>query len=238
MLEYEFEVVSGQLILLPKTLPEQIKKDILHTQLLAQIYASVGADRFSDAKEWDNRQTTARSELRWTTQFTLATHSEPADEVTINLTTLILDQLARAPFANSPVMGEAIKCGLKALVAPSPAHKVFFEEIIKVTPANSSSPAGALSEISFQVSVVSPVAHMIDIQIGFSVRTLLDEHVFEAVLTGKDVVGPLSLSVSEYELDTQGFERIRDKVVGTLAGAEKNLIVGLEPLAPVVITGP
>lgn len=238
MLEYEFEVVSGQLILLPKTLPEQIKKDILHTQLYAQIYASVDADRFSDAEAWDKRLTSARSELKWTTLFTMARHSEPADEVTINVTTLILNQLALAPFANSSVMGEAIKCGLKALVAPSPAHKVFFEEIFKVTPDNPSSPAGALSEVSFQVSVVSPVAHMIDIQIGFSVRKLLDEHVFEAVLTGKDVVGPMSLSVSEYELDTLGFRRIRDKVVGNLDGAEKTLIVGLEPQAPVVITAP
>ncbi|MFP3516042.1 hypothetical protein SB766_07565 [Pseudomonas sp. SIMBA_077] len=238
MLEYEFEVVSGQLILLPKTLPDQIKKDILHTQLYAQIYASADADRFSDAEAWDKRLTFARSELKWATRSTMARHSEPADEATINVTTLILNQLARARFANSSVMGEAIKCGLKALVSSSPAHKVFFDSILKVTHIGSSSSAEVLSEVSFQVSVVSPVAHMIDIQIGFSVRKLLDEHVFETMLTGKDVVGPMSLSVSEYELDTFDFSHVRDKVVDNLEGAEKTLIVSLALPPPVVITAP
>ena len=55
IMDYEFKVVSGQLVLLPKALSDQLKQDILNTQLYAQLYASVSANKFSDPMVWDKR---------------------------------------------------------------------------------------------------------------------------------------------------------------------------------------
>ena len=61
IMDYEFKIVSGQLILLPKALSDQLKQDVLNTQLYAQLYASVRANKFSDAGVWDKRLTSALS---------------------------------------------------------------------------------------------------------------------------------------------------------------------------------
>lgn len=238
IMDYAFKIVSGQLILLPKDLPDQLKQDILNTQLYAQLYASVRANKFSDAEVWDKRLTSARSELKWSTHFLLGRRPVPADEAKINVTSLILDQLAHAPHYEPSVMEDAIRRGLRALSYHSPAQAVFFDSVLRVTKSDSLLTTPLVSDVYLNVSVISPKAHMIDVQIGFSVHQLLDEHLFDQSLKGKDLIGAMSLSVSEYELDTSAFSHIRDKVVNGLDGADATQIVNLDLIPEIVITAP
>lgn len=238
IMDYEFKVVSGQLVLLPKALSDQVKRDVLNTQLYAQLYASAKAKKFSDPIVWDKRLTNARSELKWFTRFTLSQRPEPVDEAEINTTSLIMEQFARAPHFDLVLMEDAVRRGLSALACSSPAHKVFFDSTLRVMNDDSSLKPQTVSDVFLNVSVVSPEAHMIDVQVSFSALQLLDEHFLEQGLEGKDIVGSISLSVSEFELDTSAFSSIRDKVMAGLGGAEATQIVNLDVPSPAVITVP
>jgi len=135
-------------------------------------------------------------------------------------------------------MEDAIRRGLNALSYYSPAQTVFFDSVLRVTKADSLLKTPLVSDVYLNVSVISPKAHMIDVQVGFSVHQLLDEHLFDQSLKGKDVIGAMSLSVSEYELDASAFSRIRDRVVDGLDGADATQIVNLELTPEIVITAP
>lgn len=238
IMDYEFKVVSGQLVLLPKELSDQLKQDILNTQLYAQLYASVSANKFSDPMVWDKRLTSARSELKWFTRFMVSRRPESTDDAKINATSLVMEQFARAPHFDPALMEDAIRRGLSALACSSPAQKMFFDSALRVTKADSLLKRQTVSDVFLNVSVVSPKAHMIDVQINFSAHQLLDEHLFEQGLKGKDVVGSISLSVSEFELDTSAFSRIRDKVIDGLDGTEATRIMNLDISPPAVIAAP
>lgn len=234
MCDYELKVVSGQLILLHKTLTEQVKQDVVNSQLYAQLYASVKANKFSQAITWDTRLTNARAELKWSAAFTRASSPQPTDNASINATSLIMEQFAHAPHFDPPVMEEAIRCGLKALASSPMAQNVFFDSVLRVTKPDLSLKTAERSEVLMHVSVVNPDAHMIDVQVGFSVHQLLDEHVLDQWFAGKFVIGPMLLSVSEFELDRSGFSDMRDRVVAGLDGAEATLIVDLDLQPPVL----
>lgn len=232
MYDYEVKVVSGQLILLHKALTDQIKNDVLNSQLYAQSYASVKADKFSEAVAWDRWLTNARVELTWSAPFIQASRQEPGDETNINVTTLIMEQFAHAPHFDPSVMEGAIKSALSALASSPIARKVFFDSVLRVTKPDSSLSTAERTDVHMCVSVVSPKAHMIDVQIGFSVYQFLDESLFEQWFAGKFVVGPMLLSVSELELDTSAFTGIRDNVLAGLDRAEATLVVDLNVSGP------
>ncbi len=238
MRDYEMKVVSGQLVLLHKALTDQIKKDVLNGQLYAQLYASVKADKFSETIAWDARLTRARAELKWSAPFTLARRPQPADKANINATTLIMEQFAHAPHFDPSSMEEAIRSGLNALASSPNAQKVFFDSVLRVTKSDSSLKTVERSEVLMYVSVVNPEAHMIDVQVGFSVHQLLDEHLFDQWFAGKFVIGSMLLSVSEFELDTSAFSDMRGSVLAGLDGAEATLIVDLDLPPPLVGTLP
>jgi len=235
LVDYEYTVVSGQLVLLPKDLPPQIKLDILNSQLYAQLYASLTSNKFSDPMAWDERLTKARSELKWATRFSLSRRPELADGATLDATSLLMEQFAHAPHFDRPVMEEAIRLGLKALAHPSPAQELFFDSVLRVTQAGSSLKIGPVSDVLLHVCVVSHKAHLIDVQLGFSLRGALDHLLFEHPYPGKDVSGPMSLSVSETELDTLAYSWIRDKVKDGLGAEGVKRIMSLD-LPTAVIT--
>lgn len=234
MCDYELKVVSGQLILLHKALTEQVKQDVVNSQLYAQLYASVKADKFSEVIAWDKRLTSARAELKWSASFTRASCPEPTDKASINATSLIIEQFAHAPHFDPSVMEEAIRCGLKALASSPTAQSVFFDSVLRVTKPDLSLKTAERSDVLMYISVVNPEAHMIDVQISFSVHQLLDEYLFDQWFAGKFVIGPMLLSVSEFELNTSGFSDMRGRVVAGLDGAEANLIVDLDLPPPVL----
>lgn len=238
MCDYEMKVVSGQLILLHKTLAGQIKKDVLNGQLYAQLYASDNADKFSETVAWDQWLTSARVKLKWSAPFTRASRPQPADEANINATTLVMEQFAHAPHFDSSVMEEAVRGGLKALASSPIAQKVFFDSVLRATKPDSSLKTAERSDILVYVSVVSPKAHMIDVQISFSVHQLLDENLFDQCFAGKDVIGPMLLSVSEFELDTSQYSLVRDDVIAGLEGADATLIIDLDLPPPAIVIAP
>lgn len=236
MCDYELKVVSGQLILLHKALPDQVKQDVLNSQLYAQLYASVKADKFSEAMAWDKQLTSARAKLKWLAPFTLARRLEPADPAKINATLLIMEQFAHAPHFDPSVMEGAVRSGLNALACSPLAQKVFFDSVLRVVKPDSSLKTGERSDVLMHVSVVSAAAHMIDVQIGFSVHQFLDQHLLDQWFSGKDVIGSMSLSVAEFELDTYAFSDIRQKIVAGLQEGDATLIVDLCLPAPDVDT--
>ena len=114
-MNYDVKVVAGQLVLLSKALLPAVKKDVLNSLLLIQLYADSSADKFSRFRAWGRSQVEAQVNTQWINTYTKSSEHEMSREVEFTITALVTDYLTQILSHESRVPADAVATALNEL---------------------------------------------------------------------------------------------------------------------------
>lgn len=212
-MEYDVNVVGGQLVLLSKALLPAIKTDVLNSLLSIQLYADNGADKFGQFRAWNRRQVEAQVNTKWTTTCTQTSGHEVAPQAEVTITALATKYLANILKQDTPMPSDAVALAINAVMQSTTAQEAFVNEGLRTNPVQLSRAVDGTSNIIVQVCVVEPKASIFSVEINLSIGAVLDADVFVHPVKGVGVVGEVEVTVSRLELDLVGYKEVRNDVL-------------------------
>ena len=211
-MEYKLKVVAGHLIFLPDDLPVPFESDIACSQLFMQLYADAQVDRFSDIDKWDQSFSRARSNMKWVTTLSHAVNVKPDEHVPYSVVSEISRSLMQAQPNEPGIAVEILHAGLKNFAGDECAQRVFFESALKRPAAELKPDENNVSSFYFLFSVLNPLNQLLSVQLYLTLRGDPGIQIFERALEGVEIVGTPALTVLCSELNTLGYESVREKV--------------------------
>lgn len=211
-MEYKLKVVAGHLIFLPDDLSVPFESDIACSQLFMQLYADAQVDRFSDVDKWDQCFSRARSNMRWVTTLSHAVNVKPDEHASYSVVSEISRSLMHAQPNEPGIAVEIVHAGLKNFAGDECAQRVFFESALKRPAAELKPDENNVSRFYFLFSVLNPLNQLLSVQLYLTLRGDPGIQIFERALEGVEIVGTPALTVLCSELNTLGYESVREKV--------------------------
>lgn len=211
-MEYKLKVVAGHLIFLPDDLSVPFESDIACSQLFMQLYADAQVDRFSDVDKWDQCFSRARSNMRWVTTLSHAVNVKPDEHASYSVVSEISRSLMHAQQNEPGIAVEILHAGLKNFAGDECAQRVFFESALKRPAAELKPDENNVSRFYFLFSVLNPLNQLLSVQLYLTLRGDPGIQIFERALEGVEIVGTPALTVLCSELNTLGYESVREKV--------------------------
>ncbi|NMZ98428.1 hypothetical protein [Pseudomonas lundensis] len=211
-MEYKLKVVAGHLIFLPDDLSVPFESDIACSQLFMQLYADAQVDRFSDVDKWDQCFSRARSNMRWVTTLSHAVNVKPDEHASYSVVSEISRSLMHAQPNEPGIAVEILRAGLKNFAGDECAQRVFFESALKRPAAELKPDENNVSSFYFLFSVLNPLNQLLSVQLYLTLRGDPGIQIFERALEGVEIVGTPALTVLCSELNTLGYESVREKV--------------------------
>ena len=211
-MEYKLKVVAGHLIFLPDDLSVPFESDIACSQLFMQLYADAQVDRFSDVDKWDQCFSRARSNMRWVTTLSHAVNVKPDEHASYSVVSEISRSLMQAQPNEPGIAVEILHAGLKNFAGDERAQRVFFESALKRPAAGLKPDENNVSSFYFLFSVLNPLNQLLSVQLYLTLRGDPGIQIFERALEGVEIVGTPALTVLCSELNTLGYESVREKV--------------------------
>ena len=211
-MEYKLKVVAGHLIFLSDDLSVPFESDIACSQLFMQLYADAQVDRFSDVDKWDQCFSRARSNMRWVTTLSHAVNVKPDEHASYSVVSEISRSLMQAQPNEPGIAVEILHAGLKNFAGDECAQRVFFESALKRPAAELKPDENNVSNFCFLFSVLNPLNQLLSVQLYLTLRGDPGIQIFERALEGVEIVGTPALTVLCSELNTLGYESVREKV--------------------------
>ena len=211
-MEYKLKVVAGHLIFLPDDLSVPFESDIACSQLFMQLYADAQVDRFSDIDKWDQCFSRARSNMKWITTLSHAVNVKSDEHASYSVVSEISRSLMQAQPNESGIAVEILHAGLKNFAGDECAQRVFFESALKRPAAELKPDENNVSRFYFLFSVLNPLNQLLSVQLYLTLRGDPGIQIFERALEGVEIVGTPALTVLCSELNTLGYESVREKV--------------------------
>ena len=211
-MEYKLKGVAGHLIFLPDDLPVPFESDIACSQLFMQLYGDAQVDRFSDVDKWDQCFSRARSNMRWVTTLSHAVNVKPDEHASYSVVSEISRSLMQAQPNEPGIAVEILHAGLKNFAGDERAQRVFFESALKRPAPELKSDENNVSSFYFLFSVLKPLNQLLSVQLYLTLRGDPGIQIFERALEGVEIVGTPALTVLCSELNTLGYENVREKV--------------------------
>ena len=211
-MEYKLKVVAGHLIFLPDDLSVPFESDIACSQLFMQLYADAQVDRFSDIDKWDQSFSRARSNMKWVTTLSHAVNVKPDEHASYSVVSEISRSLMQAQPNELGIAVEILHAGLKNFAGDECAQRVFFESALKRPAAELKPDENNVSNFCFLFSVLNPLNQLLSVQLYLTLRGDPGIQIFERALEGVEIVGTPALTVLCSELNTLGYENVREKV--------------------------
>ena len=211
-MEYKLKVVAGHLMFLPDDLSVPFESDIACSQLFMQLYADEQVDRFSDVDKWDQCFSRARSNMRWVTTLSHAVNVKPDEHASYSVVSEISRSLMHAQPNEPGIAVEILRAGLKNFAGDECAQRVFFESALKRPAAELKPDENNVSRFYFLFSVLNPLNQLLSVQLYLTLRGDPGIQIFERALEGVEIVGTPALTVLCSELNTLGYESVREKV--------------------------
>lgn len=227
-MNYDVKVVAGQLVLLSKALLPAVKKDVLNSLLLIQLYADSSADKFSRFRAWGRSQVEAQVNTQWINTYTKSSEHEMSREVEFTITALVTDYLTQILSHESRVPADAVATALNAVMQSATVQKAFVEEVLKTNPAQSTQAADSTSNVIVQVCVVEPKASIFCVDLNLLVDAALDGDLFVCPIKGENVIDRVGISVSRLELDLVEYESTRENVLAMIRALNDKRKVALK----------
>ena len=211
-MEYKLKVVAGHLIFLPDDLPVPFESDIACSQLFMQLYADAQVDRFSDIDKWDQCFSRARSNMKWITTLSHAVNVNSDEYSSFSVISEVSGSLMHAQPNKPGITVGILSAGLKNFADDERAQRVFFESALKRPAAELKPDENNVSNFCFLFSVLNPLNQLLSVQLYLTLRGDPGIQIFERALEGVEIVGTPALTVLCSELNTLGYENVREKV--------------------------
>lgn len=234
-MNYDVKVVAGQLVLLSEALLPAVKKDVLNSLLLIQLYADSSADKFSQFQAWGRSQVEAQVNTQWVNTYTKSSDHEMSREVEFTVTALVTDYLPQILSHESRMPADAVATALNAVMRSATAKKSFVEEVLKTNPVQSAQAPDSTSTIIVQLCVVESKASMFCVDVNLLVDSILGGDLFVHPVKGENVIGKVDISVSQLELDLVEYGNVRKRVlamIGVLNNNRKAALNIIDVLVP------
>ena len=226
-MEYKLKVVAGHLIFLPDDLSVPFESDIACSQLFMQLYADAQVDRFSDVDKWDQCFSRARSNMKWITTLSHAVNVKSDEHASYSVVSEISRSLMQAQPNEPGIAVEILHAGLKNFAGDERAQRVFFESALKRPAAELKPDENNVSSFYFLFSVLNPLNQLLSVQLYLTLRGDPGIQIFERALEGVEIVGTPALTVLCSELNTLGYENVREKVNRYVKSVAVDKIIGL-----------
>ena len=211
-MEYKLKVVAGHLIFLPDDLSVPFESDIACSQLFMQLYADAQVDRFSDVDKWDQYFSRARSNMKWITTLSHAVNVKSNEYSSFSVISEVSGSLMHAQPNKPGITVGILSAGLKNFADDERAQRVFFESALKRPAAELKPDENNVSRFYFLFSVLNPLNQLLSVQLYLTLRGDPGIQIFERALEGVEIVGTPALTVLCSELNTLGYENVREKV--------------------------
>ena len=211
-MEYKLKVVAGHLIFLPDDLSVPFESDIACSQLFMQLYADEQVDRFSDVDKWDQCFSRARSNMKWITTLSHAVNVNSDEYSSFSVISEVSGSLMHAQPNKPGITVGILSAGLKNFADDERAQRVFFESALKRPAAELKPDENNVSRFYFLFSVLNPLNQLLSVQLYLTLRGDPGIQIFERALEGVEIVGTPALTVLCSELNTLGYENVREKV--------------------------
>ena len=211
-MEYKLKVVAGHLIFLPDDLSVPFESDIACSQLFMQLYADAQVDRFSDVDKWDQCFSRARSNMKWITTLSHAVNVNSDEYSSFSVISEVSGSLMHAQPNKPGITVGILSAGLKNFADDERAQRVFFESALKRPAAELKPDENNVSSFYFLFSVLNPLNQLLSVQLYLTLRGDPGIQIFERALEGVEIVGTPALTVLCSELNTLGYENVREKV--------------------------
>ena len=211
-MEYKLKVVAGHLIFLPDDLSVPFESDIACSQLFMQLYADAQVDRFSDVDKWDQCFSRARSNMKWITTLSHAVNVNSDEYSSFSVFSEVSGSLMHAQPNKPGITVGILSAGLKNFADDERAQRVFFESALKRPAAELKPDENNVSNFCFLFSVLNPLNQLLSVQLYLTLRGDPGIQIFERALEGVEIVGTPALTVLCSELNTLGYESVREKV--------------------------
>ena len=211
-MEYKLKVVAGHLIFLPDDLSVPFESDIACSQLFMQLYADAQVDRFSDVDKWDQCFSRARSNMKWITTLSHAVNVNSDEYSSFSVISEVSGSLMHAQPNKPGITVGILSAGLKNFADDERAQRVFFESALKRPAAELKPDENNVSRFYFLFSVLNPLNQLLSVQLYLTLRGDPGIQIFERALEGVEIVGTPALTVLCSELNTLGYENVREKV--------------------------
>lgn len=105
-----------------------------------------------------------------------------------------------------------LSAGLKNFADDERAQRVFFESALKRPAAELKPDENNVSNFCFLFSVLNSLNQLLSVQLYLTLRGDPGIQIFERALEGVEIVGTPALTVLCSELNTLGYENVREKV--------------------------
>ena len=211
-MEYKLKVVAGHLIFLPDDLSVPFESDIACSQLFMQLYADAQVDRFSDVDKWDQCFSRARSNMKWITTLSHAVNVKLNEHSSFSVISEVSGSLMHAQPNKPGITVGILSAELKNFTDDERAQRVFFESALKRPAAELKPDENNVSNFCFLFSVLNPLNQLLSVQLYLTLRGDPGIQIFERALEGVEIVGTPALTVLCSELNTLGYENVREKV--------------------------
>ena len=211
-MEYKLKVVAGHLMFLPDDLSVPFESDIACSQLFMQLYADAQVDRFSDVDKWDQCFSRARSNMKWITTLSHTVNIKSNEYSSFSVISEVSGSLMHAQPNKPGITVGILSAGLKNFADDERAQRVFFESALKRPAAELKPDENNVSSFYFLFSVLNPLNQLLSVQLYLTLRGDPGIQIFERALEGVEIVGTPALTVLCSELNTLGYESVREKV--------------------------
>lgn len=222
IMDYDVNIVGGQLVFLSNALLPAIKSDVLNSLLLIQLYADDNADKFGQYRAWGQHQAEAQVNTKWVNTHAMTFKHKIAPEAEVAVTLLATDYLARLSNRGSLIPSQAMALALNAVMQRAASQKAFFKEVLKINSVQSPLAVDGTSNMIMQVCVVESNASMFSVEINLWVGASLEGNIFTRPIKGEVVIGEVDIAVSRFEFDSVEYKGVRKSVLDSIEKLNAN----------------
>jgi hypothetical protein len=201
--------------------------DVLDSLLYSQLYADQKVKKFDVPASWFSRFDDAIKVVKWTLSEHQRDAFEPKDNAQITVAALIEEFLLnRLPATQAAAVKSMIDC-MAGLPEAEAASIVCHQHILQ-----RATDAAGPSTMVLQVSALRQETQLSSLSVSFSTTCTVGADPFRQIFPGNSIVGEVDVRFARHDWDYSGYQSVRDKVLGVVAGKRKGLILPISCKAP------
>lgn len=223
-------LVAGNVLSVSTEVSPSWRSDAVNTLLFSALHASSMRDKFVDTERWGAEFAKAMGKAKWNRSGYRSVVVEPDKEEMITVRERINKTISDLWGAGPVLQWELIQERIEQSPAPLEVWALLGGSVVSVAGTELEKTAGT-STLVLQINLLGEEGVIHSLFIHFSTAEQVDADFFNQAFLGGELLGALTVEVTQYTLDKKGYERsqIRELILSKLAGAADTMVVELCP---------
>lgn len=223
-------LVAGNVLSVSTEVSPSWKSDGVNTLLFSALHASSMRNKFVDTERWGAEFSKAMGKAKWNRSGYRSVVVEPDKEEVFTIRERLHKTITDTWGAGPVQQWELIQARIEQSPAPLEVWALLGGSVVSAAGTEVEKTAGA-STLALQMNLLGEGGVIHALFIYFSTTEQVDADFYNQAFLGGALVGGLTLEVMQYTLDKKGYERdrIREIILGKLAGAADTMVIELCP---------